>query len=224
MRSRSTSSRTQSLTRLPDRRRLRGHAAHRWRIDEMVGRSLMLVTALSPGDRLRQGLRDRAQVDDEGLPFEAALKSGYMTRRGSPRSSTPRTWSATVSPEAEGPTAWVSASSVDRSLGIKLLHAVLSVAAGSVDVISFLGLAWRAVHRPLHRQPRHILAATFFAGGGAQVAHLNRQGRRGGRAFAQNYENFARIRKTGLKGLYFSTSADEVVGPMVWLHEASALH
>src|SRR5229473_7636631 len=45
-----------------------------------------------------------------------------------------------MSPEAEGRTAWVSAPSVDSSLGTKLLPSVLSVTAGSVDVISFLGL------------------------------------------------------------------------------------
>jgi hypothetical protein len=56
------------------------------------------------------------------------------------RSSTPGRWSATVSPAAEGQTPWVSAPSIDSSLGTKLLPTVLSVTAGSVDVISFLGL------------------------------------------------------------------------------------
>jgi uncharacterized membrane protein YoaK (UPF0700 family) len=42
--------------------------------------------------------------------------------------------------EAEGLTPWVPAPSVDSSLGTKLLPTVLSVTAGSVDVISFLGL------------------------------------------------------------------------------------
>jgi Protein of unknown function (DUF1275) len=46
----------------------------------------------------------------------------------------------TVSPAAEGKKAWVSAPSVDSSLGTKLLPSVLSVIAGSVDVIGFLGL------------------------------------------------------------------------------------
>jgi uncharacterized membrane protein YoaK (UPF0700 family) len=45
-----------------------------------------------------------------------------------------------VSPAAEGQAHWVAAPSVDSSLGTKLLPAVLSVTAGSVDVISFLGL------------------------------------------------------------------------------------
>src|SRR5215813_8447711 len=54
---------------------------------------------------------------------EAAPKSRYIT----------------VSPEADGLRASVSAPSVDSSLGTKLLPTVLSLTAGSVDVISFLG-------------------------------------------------------------------------------------
>jgi uncharacterized membrane protein YoaK (UPF0700 family) len=42
--------------------------------------------------------------------------------------------------EADGLTPWVSAPPVDSSLGTRLLPAALSVTAGSVDVISFLGL------------------------------------------------------------------------------------
>jgi uncharacterized membrane protein YoaK (UPF0700 family) len=42
--------------------------------------------------------------------------------------------------EAEGRKAWVSAPSVDCSPGTKLLPSMLSVTAGSVDVIGFLGL------------------------------------------------------------------------------------
>ncbi|SRR5712692_4442357 len=45
-----------------------------------------------------------------------------------------------MSPEDDALTARVSAPSVDASLGMKLLPAVLSLTAGSVDVISFLGL------------------------------------------------------------------------------------
>jgi len=45
-----------------------------------------------------------------------------------------------VSPEADGLVASVLAPSVDSSLGTKLLPGVLSLTAGSVDVISFLGL------------------------------------------------------------------------------------
>ena len=45
-----------------------------------------------------------------------------------------------VALEAEGPTARVLVPSVDSSLGMGLLPAVLSLIAGSVDAISFLGL------------------------------------------------------------------------------------
>jgi uncharacterized membrane protein YoaK (UPF0700 family) len=45
-----------------------------------------------------------------------------------------------VSVEVKGRRAWVSAPSVDSSFGTKLLPSVLSLTAGSVDVISFLGL------------------------------------------------------------------------------------
>jgi uncharacterized membrane protein YoaK (UPF0700 family) len=42
--------------------------------------------------------------------------------------------------EADGLTPWVSAPSVDSSLGTRLLPTLLSMTAGSVDVSSFLGL------------------------------------------------------------------------------------
>jgi uncharacterized membrane protein YoaK (UPF0700 family) len=45
-----------------------------------------------------------------------------------------------LTPGDETPTARVSVPSVDASLGMNLLPAVLSLTAGSVDVISFLGL------------------------------------------------------------------------------------
>jgi len=45
-----------------------------------------------------------------------------------------------MSPEDDALTARVRAPSVDASLGMKLLPTVLSMTAGSVDVISFLGL------------------------------------------------------------------------------------
>jgi hypothetical protein len=45
-----------------------------------------------------------------------------------------------MSAEAEGRIGWASTPSVDSSLGMKLLPTVLSLVAGSVDVISFLGL------------------------------------------------------------------------------------
>jgi len=45
-----------------------------------------------------------------------------------------------MSMEADGPTAFGSAPSVEASLVVKLLPGVLSVIAGSADIISFLGL------------------------------------------------------------------------------------
>jgi acyl-[acyl carrier protein]--UDP-N-acetylglucosamine O-acyltransferase len=65
---------------------------------------------------------------------------------------------------AEGRTAWVSVPAVDSSLGTKLLPAVLSLIAGSVDVISFLGLGG------LFTAHMAILAAHVVSGGAAQLA------------------------------------------------------
>jgi uncharacterized membrane protein YoaK (UPF0700 family) len=49
-------------------------------------------------------------------------------------------WSGTISPEEEGTLAQVSALPADSPSGAMLLTTVLSVIAGSADVISFLGL------------------------------------------------------------------------------------
>jgi uncharacterized membrane protein YoaK (UPF0700 family) len=76
----------------------------------------------------------------------------------------------TVSPEAEGRMAWVSAPSVDRSLGTKLLPTVLSVIAGSVDVIGFLGLGGLFTAHITGNLA--ILAAHVVSGGEAQVAPM----------------------------------------------------
>ena len=52
----------------------------RERIEELVHRSLMLVTALTPEDRLRQGGGDRKKAHHEGTTLkEAALTLGYLT-------------------------------------------------------------------------------------------------------------------------------------------------
>src|SRR4029453_4957933 len=80
------------------------------------------------------------------------------------RSSTPGRWSATVSPAAEGQTPWVSAPSIDSSLGTKLLPSVLSVTAGSVDVISFLGLGGLFT---AHIPGNLAILAVHLVGGGA---------------------------------------------------------
>jgi hypothetical protein len=63
--------------------------------------------------------------------------AGKTVRR---KSSIRQGWSGTMPPEDDALTARVSAPSVDASLGLKLLPTVLSMTAGSVDVISFLGL------------------------------------------------------------------------------------
>ena len=69
-----------------------------------------------------------------------------------------------MSPEAEDRTARLLAPSVDSTLGTKLLPGVLSVIAGSVDVISFLGLGG------LFTAHMAILAAHVVSGGAAQLA------------------------------------------------------
>jgi uncharacterized membrane protein YoaK (UPF0700 family) len=60
--------------------------------------------------------------------------------------------------------------SVDSALGTKLLPAVLSVTAGSVDVIGFLGLGGLFTAHITGNLV--ILAARFLAGDQAPVAHL----------------------------------------------------
>ena len=75
-----------------------------------------------------------------------------------------------MSPEAEGRTAWVSAPSVDSSLGTKLLPSVLSVIAGSVDVISCLGLGGLFTAHITGNLV--ILAARVVSGGAAPLAPM----------------------------------------------------
>jgi uncharacterized membrane protein YoaK (UPF0700 family) len=60
--------------------------------------------------------------------------------------------------------------SVDSSLGTKLLPGVLSVTAGSADVISFLGLGGLFIAQVTGNLV--ILAAHVVAGGQAQAAHM----------------------------------------------------
>ena len=76
----------------------------------------------------------------------------------------------TVSPEAEGKTAWVSAPSVDRSLGTKLLPSVLSLIAGSADVIGFLALGGLFTAHITGNLV--ILAAHLVSGGTAPLAPM----------------------------------------------------
>jgi uncharacterized membrane protein YoaK (UPF0700 family) len=62
----------------------------------------------------------------------------------------------------------VSVPAVDSSLGTKLLPAVLSLIAGSVDVISFLGLGGLFTAHITGNMA--ILAAHVVSGGAAQLA------------------------------------------------------
>ena len=61
-----------------------GLEPNREQIDEHLGNSLMLVTALNPHDRLRQRGRDRQEGAQERGPTlrEAALALGHLTGRG----------------------------------------------------------------------------------------------------------------------------------------------
>jgi uncharacterized membrane protein YoaK (UPF0700 family) len=75
-----------------------------------------------------------------------------------------------MSPAAEGGTARVWTPSVDRSLGTKLLPSVLSVIAGSVDVISFLGLGGLFTAHITGNLA--LLAAQVVRGGAAPLAPM----------------------------------------------------
>jgi uncharacterized membrane protein YoaK (UPF0700 family) len=72
--------------------------------------------------------------------------------------------------EAEDRIAWASVPSVDSSLGARLLPTVLSLVAGSVDAISFLGLGGLfAAHITGNLV---ILAAHLVSGGNAEWAPI----------------------------------------------------
>ena len=73
-------------------------------------------------------------------------------------------------PEDDALTARVSAPSVDASLGLKLLPTVLSMTAGSVDVISFLGLGGLFTAHITGNLV--ILASRIVAGGETPVAPM----------------------------------------------------
>src|SRR5882762_3506061 len=77
---------------------------------------------------------------------------------------------ATVSAEAEDRTGSASPPSVDSSLGMKLLPTVLSLVAGSVDVISFLGLGGLFTAHITGNLV--ILAAHLVTGGAAPLAPM----------------------------------------------------
>jgi uncharacterized membrane protein YoaK (UPF0700 family) len=75
-----------------------------------------------------------------------------------------------MSAEAEDRIGWASAPSVDSSLSMKLLPTVLSLVAGSVDVISFLGLGGLFTAHITGNLV--ILAAHLVTGGSAQLAPI----------------------------------------------------
>ena len=75
-----------------------------------------------------------------------------------------------MSAEAERRSGWVSGPSVDSSLGLKLLPTVLSLIAGSVDVIGFLGLGGLFTAHITGNLV--ILAAHVANGGSAQLAPI----------------------------------------------------
>jgi uncharacterized membrane protein YoaK (UPF0700 family) len=75
-----------------------------------------------------------------------------------------------VSPEAEGPAAGVPVPSVDDSLGTKLLPTVLSLIAGSVDAIGFIGLGGLFTAHITGNLV--VLAAHVVTGGQAPVAQM----------------------------------------------------
>src|SRR5882762_528364 len=77
---------------------------------------------------------------------------------------------ATVSAEAEDRTGSASPPSVDSSLGMKLLPTVLSLTAGSVDVISFLGLGGLFTAHITGNLV--ILASRIVTGGEAPIAPM----------------------------------------------------
>jgi uncharacterized membrane protein YoaK (UPF0700 family) len=81
-----------------------------------------------------------------------------------------RSWSGTVSAEAEGPMGWVPAPAVDNSRAVQALLIVLSVTAGCTDIIGFLvlnGLFTAHITGNLV-----ILAAHIVGGGEAQIAPM----------------------------------------------------
>src|SRR6202162_3363630 len=75
-----------------------------------------------------------------------------------------------MSAEAERRSGWVAGASVDSSLGLKLLPTVLSLIAGSVDVIGFLGLGGLFTAHITGNLV--ILAAHVANGGSAQLAPI----------------------------------------------------
>jgi hypothetical protein len=100
-----------------------GARLNRQRIDEMVDRSLMLVTALSPVIGYDKASAIAHKANDEDLTLkEAALKSGY--RREALRRD-------------RRPERMVGHGGGGTDLAIRALPFVLSVIAGATDLIGF---------------------------------------------------------------------------------------
>jgi fumarate hydratase, class II len=80
-----------------------GTRLNRTHIDEMLGRSLMPVTALSPVIGYDKASPIAHRANDEGLTLkEAALKSGYIGETRSDAIVNPKQMVGMVSPAAEG--------------------------------------------------------------------------------------------------------------------------
>src|ERR1700736_4028328 len=91
-------------------------------------------------------------------------------RSGTPRTIAPQITVGQMSAPAERLTRGVSTPSIESSLGIKLLPTVLSVIAGSVDAIGFLGLGGLFTAHVTGNLV--ILAAHLVSGGDAPVAPM----------------------------------------------------
>jgi fumarate hydratase class II len=79
-----------------------GTRLNRDRIDEMLGRSLMLVTALAPVIGYEKASAIAHKANDEGLTLkEAALRSGEIDETRLTRSSTRKRWLGAVLLAAE---------------------------------------------------------------------------------------------------------------------------
>jgi uncharacterized membrane protein YoaK (UPF0700 family) len=101
----------------------------------------------------------RSSIRKRWLAMASPEADGENARRG-----------VAMSVEAEGRIGWVLVPSVDSSLGLKMLPTALSLIAGSVDVISFLGLGGLFTAHITGNLV--ILAAHVVSGGSAPLAPI----------------------------------------------------